>query len=673
MSRPIRTLVLVAIMAPAAAQDAAADRVDPVQLVSRAEPMFVKGELEDAVLLLWQALDELGRLPDNPVHEVAKLTAFHLLRHHDPREEPRRRAFESIARQQIDLAQAYRARKWFDTAALRLDIAARYDRNQAAKARAALEVARAKAAPKPTVATTPKVEVPQQPSLLQRESALHVFGDWSVGESSLISKAQVATDPLAMWVTKTSHTDNEIVVEWKPLDAGAPHNCSILFGGVVAASVDGFRADCIFDATAKAYFLRISNRTLDLPDLGTAWVRPPSAADGFRRLSLRIAGNHLQLQLDGETPVQADSSEPVRGLVGLCIGINTAPTCAIEFRTLRVDPLPADMPSDEQLREQRLAKLQQSITGAVEAARLLQEQKQPEPAAQLLRQALIDLDDLPPGLLRDNLAKAIQQMIAQSDPLAARRKKVAQGIAAELVGLADQYAEVDMVRAAQVLVVDAARFDPEATAARLAAADEAVRVWNLAQTIARAADLAPPADDGTLLREWFATGRPLDSRSVGWKVDGASARVEQLPRGEFTALMPKPGLPQLQQAFVHVRLGVVGASAGFCFDAAGPHDYAIAFLRRDHRGLTLHAYRWAAGKWADLKRLRITMDAWRLDAWHEVALLRTPQGLTVRAAGAELKLEGPLLHNGNDRYGLYAGSDAEQPIVIEMRGFRLGP
>src|SRR6185369_17068035 len=106
-----------------------------------------------------------------------------------------------------------------------------------------------------------------------------------------------------------------------------------------------------------------------------------------------------------------------------------------------------------------------------------------------------ELRKLPAGVLRTNLAATIDQMLIQTDSLAPKRKKAAQNIAVELVGLADKYAAAGMARLALVLAEDAADFDPDGQVQRLAAARESVQKWNLDQARARASELAPPADD----------------------------------------------------------------------------------------------------------------------------------------------------------------------------------
>ncbi|MBL9076199.1 MAG: hypothetical protein JNL08_01765 [Planctomycetes bacterium] len=656
------------LVGQAPAEPAAAD---PVPLVARAEAQARKGDREAAVLLAWEALAALATLADDPVRGATRLAAWDLLREVDPIEPDRRRAFEAIARQQLDLAQAYRGRKWFDTALARVDVAQHYDRFQADKARAALLAARpTPAATAPAVpAAPPKVATA---ALLQRTATLHVFGTWTEADGMLRTEALAANGPLAMWMTKASHEDHEIVLEFRPEAPDEPHNIAIVFGGFVDATVDGARAECIFDARMKGYYLRLFTPPPAVTELAGNWVRPTATTDGFRRLALRVAGTQVQLQLDGEPAVTATWPQPARGLVGLSIGVVDTPAGALQLRTLRIDPLPADQPTDEELREQRLAALQQSIAGAVDAAKKLRADKQAEAAAWRLRGALAEVRQMPAGRLRDSLDKVIEQELEQTDPLAARRKKAALEAAAQLVGLADRYAAAGQVRAAFVLVAAAARFDAGGTTARLEAATEAVQAWNLAQATARAAELAPPADDGAVLREWFANGRLLDSRSPAWTVEGPAARIDVAP-GSLSVLMSKADMPPPAEVAVHVRLPATGASAGLCFDAAGPHDYAAGFLRRDRQDLWLHAYRFAGGKWTELRRVKVRVDAWQLDGWLPIAFARTPQGCVLRGAGAELKLDPKLLHNGDPRIGLYADSDADAPLTIEARAFRLGP
>ncbi|HEU4419324.1 MAG TPA: hypothetical protein VFT55_10320, partial [Planctomycetota bacterium] len=209
-------------------------------------------------------------------------------------------------------------------------------------------------------------------------------------------------------------------------------------------------------------------------------------------------------------------------------------------------------------------------------------------------------------------------------------------------------------------------------APRLAAAREAVQKWNLAQATARASELAPPTDDGTMLREWFAQGKKLDNRASDWQIDGPCARVPTLAPGSCTEWMPKAGTPLLTKASVFVHLPPL-AAAGFCFDAAGPHDYSVAILDRQASGLALAAFRFAGNKWMQLDRKTIPLDAWRLDGWFQLAIEATATGVTVRGAGAELVLDRKVLGNANGRFGLFATNADKKPAAVELRAFQVPP
>src|SRR5262245_61442022 len=146
----LAVLTALPLTAIVRAQDPAAKTPDPVMLVGKAERLVAKKEdVEDAGLLLWQALEILATKPDNPMRNATAMTARYLLNEHDPLEKERRRVYESVAKQQIELAQAYRSRKWLDAAQTRIDVAMRFDRDAAAKERALLDGAR----PKPKAGT----------------------------------------------------------------------------------------------------------------------------------------------------------------------------------------------------------------------------------------------------------------------------------------------------------------------------------------------------------------------------------------------------------------------------------------------------------------------------------------------------------------------------------------
>jgi hypothetical protein len=670
--------VVTALLAAAAAaqqQQQQQQRPDPVALVARAEKLLQKKEVEDAVLALWQALDELASRPPNAVHEATALSARFLLQQHDPRDAERRRVFASVAKQQVELATAYRLKKWLDVAASRLDVADRYDRDAGTKERVALDAAR----PKPKNATT-EPAAPAAPAvvpceLLQRSNTQFVSGTWKiVGECLECCPAPGAS---LEWVTNGEHADHEIVVELRPADARKDHNAALCVGQRVLPGTSNFSGYCVhfsYDAAKDVYALMIWRIVgMNAEMIVHKWIKLPEAGgDGFRRLAIQVHGRSLRAQLDGGEPCEAVAPEDVRGVVGLQSGMTNSTTCAVQFRKLRIDPLPADAPSDEQLRDAAEAATQNAITKAVaEATELLK--KQPEAAALRLRDALELVDDLPAGVLRDNLRKSVDALLVQADPLTPRRRKAAQAIASELGALADQYAAGKHVRAALMLAEHAAAFDPDGQSARRTAIEQQVQQWNVAQAAARANELLPPADDGQVLREWFASGRKLDTYTNAMVVDGAVARAESLAAQTFLGWLPQPLAPKLTKAGVHVRLAATAAAAGLCFDVVDATSFGAVTVDRRPQGLGLTVWRFTAKKWVPVAQRTIAMDAWRLDAWHPLTVESTPAGLVARSGDVEVKVPRASLGAPTGLFGLFASNGTRQPLTIELRAFRANP
>lgn len=666
--------VSVALAAGLAAQQPApADKPEPVALVGRAEKLLQKKETEDAILLLWQALDGLAERPSHAVHEATALSARFLLQENDPREAERRRVFASVAKQQVELATAYRTRKWLEVAASRLAIADRFDRDAGAKERALLAAAQPKSPPAPP--TPPAAPAVQPSPLLLRANTVMAAGNWRQVGDTLEGQAPMG-DHLE-WVTKATHEDHEVVVEFRPADAAKEHNATLAVGLAIqegTRNFSGYRFQCNYNAGDGDYGLALfAIRGMTVESLGQAFVKPAPTTDGFRRLSIQVRGNRLRAQLDQSPPIEVAVADPVRGKVGLLQGVADSPTCPVQFRNLRIDPLPADQPSDDELRAKAEAANQNAITKAVDEAKELLQRKQPEAASLRLREALQRVDDMPAGVLRDNLKKTIEPMLTQADPLAPKRQKTAQAIAGELAALADQYATAGMARAALALTTHAASFDPAGMSARLAAAREKVQQWNVAQATARAGELAPPADDGTVLREWFAKGRRLDTRGQGMVVEGASARVDNLAPDSMVAWLPHPLAAKLTKASVHVHLPANGAGAGLCFDVVDVTHFAIALVQRRPQGLRLSAFLMLGGKWVPLLQREIPMDAWRLDAWHKITVESTETGLVARCGDTEIRIARKMLGKATGLFGLYADNGHDAALGIELRAFQPGP
>ena len=591
MSIVRRSFAVLCSLAALPAQQSPGDRAaatnDPLALVARAEALLQGKETEGAILVLWQTLELLPTLASSPVHDAALLSARFLLMTHDPRETQRRAVFASVAKQQVELAAAYRAKKWLDVAATRLAVADTFDAEVGIKERALLAAARpkSKAVEKPAAAEPSK---PKLSPLLQQGSAALIHGEWREVDDRL--ECQAPPETASSWTTTETHADHEVVVEFRPADATKPHNATLSVGWVVDPATNnygGYRFQCSYDPKVGMYGLVLWNDT-ENKQLAHSWVPAAPTSDGFRRLSIQVNGPRLRAQLDLCEPLEVVAPADVRGHVALMNGMLSVPTCAVQFRNLRIDPLPADMPTDDELRAQNAAAHQNAITKAVDEAKDLIGKKQPEAASLRLRDALGLVSAMEPGILRDTLAKTIEPMLQQTDPLAARRKKTAQTNAAELATLADEYAKAGMVRTAELLVERAADFDPEGQKARLAAAREAVTKWNAEQAAARGTELAPPADDGTVLREWFAKGRKLDTYTPPMVVEGAEARAVDLPAESFVGWLARPLAKKITKASVHVHLTANGEEGGLCFDVVDGTQFGVAFVQRTKNGMRLY-------------------------------------------------------------------------------------
>ena len=672
---PLRLVTPLLCIAAATAQNAAdATAADGVSLVSRAEALLKRthGD-EDGLLLLWQALDALRAQPANPIRDATVLSARYLLKEHDPLEEQRRQVFTRIATLQVELAKGYRLKKWFETAAQRLEVAADYDPDATAAERAALaKLPAAKPAVAPATSAATSTRAPEPCLLLQRKQAVRVFGKWEANGEVLACEPHPGNGQiLHEWTTGALHSDNEIVVEFRAVDPKVPHNVGVQFGLAAAGQATTAYHLHIYGSPATGqYAMRLLRRDLSsVHELASAWVKAEETPDGWHRVSVQVRGAALRAQLDGTDPLEATASEPVRGQVGVVVGCADAASCALQFRNLRVDPLPADAPSDDELRRAAEQQRQDDITKAVDGAQKLLAQKQPEAAAHLLHDALALVLELPTGVLRDNLRASIVELLQKADPLAKKQLQTAVDVAAALGALADQYATAGRPRQAQALMQLAMPFDHDGQHARAAAIEQAVAAWNVAQATARASELAPPADDGTLLRAWFATGKLLDSRCRPWQIEGPAARIDPLPPDEGSQQLPKTGSPAVQKASIHVHLPAEQCQGGLCFDVAGPHDYDVGFLLRGTKGMVLMAFRYANGRWTELGRRKLTLDPWRLDAWYRVEFETTATGIVLRCAGVELPIERKVLGAPTGRIALHMANNGTAPATIELRAF----
>lgn len=671
MRHVVSVLPALVLTTVVAAQDRGEEK-DPMVLVARAEALLKQKNTEPAVLLLWSAQALLATLPKLGMNESVAMSARQLLAASDPLDARRRAVWTSIGKQMVELASLYRSKKWFDVAASRLEIAERYDAETAAKERTLLEAARPKDQPAPKGDATKSKLAP----MLQRANAIYTDGEWREADAFL-ECAPLQPGKQATWTTRAAHADHEIVVEFRSTDPTKDHNAVLAFGLSPAEQSmhDGYRLNVqYFPETSEFGIYLYSVKGMEVTKIAPDhFVAAPSTGDGFHRLAVRVKGRRVHAQLDGTKPLEAEMSNDVRGRVGLLSGISNRATCGMQFRAFRVDPLPADMPTDEELRAKAAVETQNAITRAVDEAKALIAKKQPEPASVLLRDALTRIRSISAGILRDNLEKSVEQLLNQTDSYAARRKKTAQTIAAELVTLADEYEKAGLARSAEIVVRHALQFDPSLTA-RETAARAAVQKWNAAQAAARASELAPPDDDGSAMREWFANGQKLFRNGPAVVLEGAAARAENLQDDAPAYWLAAPGSKPLIKASVSVHLPAAGTQAGLCFDVVPEQGaFCLAALSRTDNGLRLITYLQDGKDWTPLQQHDVPMDEWRLDGWHRVSVVSNAEGMVVRCNGTEIKVARNRLGKPTGRFALFASNASSQPRAIELRAFRADP
>lgn len=653
------------------AQAPAAD--NPVALVSRAEAKIRKSDKEDAVILLWQALDLLRGKERNAIEAATWLSARFLLQENDPLEQERRAAFALVATKQTAIAKSYRIKKWYDTAEGRLDVATMYGPDAAAKERTVLAAKRKgknrkQAAPQPA-------EPAQEVNAFARELAKKVDGKWRNIEGELESSAHSGgTDESGghwQWTTKLKHQDHVVSFEFRAADAKGDYNLGIGIGIPDDNPFNGYRLVLQHYKDSDTVLLRIlSVDGQDIREVAEGSATLGKTKSGYHRLAAIISDNSIGFQIDGHPAVKGTGTGSIRGFVAVIVGMAGISSTANRFRDLTIAPLPADQPTDEELRQKAAEENQHRVTKAVEEAKVLLDARKPEPAAAKLREGLQALDKLPKGILRSNLEKSLTAMLKKADPTARKRTAAAKQCCDALRQLADKYVAAGKPRAALILAQRAWGFDASQQDSQIVAVRKAIDAWNQKQLIARASELAPPKDDGALLRQWFAGGSLLDSRGKAWIVQGPSARIQNFAQGR-TMWMPKNAVLPKGTASIHVHLPAVGCQAGFLFDVAGPHDFSTAILSRDKNQVRLIVSRWAGGKWIDLAKRRILMDAWQREAWHQVTLEVAQTGVKIACYDIKVAIKRERLGLPSGRIGLYAGNYGDSEPTVEFRAFTI--
>lgn len=677
MHRQPAALACLLLASPfAVAQQPAAKKPNPVTLVSRAEALIRKGEKEDAALMLWRALDLLRGRDPNPIEDATRLSARFLLKENDPLEMERRAAFTEVAKLQVAVGKSYRIKKWYDTARGRLDVAALYDPYAIGKERTVLE-AKAKGKKGAPKKVAPKPAAAEQVDNLNRKFAAHVAGKWHTVDGELESKAHLGNNEDKprhwQWTTKHTQADNLMTFEFRALDVNGEYNLGLGLGADEVKLVGGYRLVLQhFKNTNEVHARILKVEGMTVTDVADGYIKLGKTANGYHLVTAAVREDSVSFQIDSHKPVVAKNIAPPRGLISLQVGMSGVVSSAIRFRNLTIGPLPADAPTDEELRQAELEKRQHAISSAVDEAKELIAARKKEPAALKLRGALLELRQMPPGILRNNLATPIQAMLNKADPTAKKRHTAALKCANALGVLAEKYATGKRPRLGLVLAQRAMQFDPDGQVARIEKIEKALADWNIAQLTVRKAELAAPNDDGKQLREWFVGGRLLDSRAKTWIVEGVGARIENAVDA-CSMWMPKQGT-LLEGTFgVHVRLPATATQAGVVFDAAGPHDFGAAMVIRKRKELLVHVARWAGGKWIKLASKRVPTDAWRLEAWHPITVESTKSGVKVKALGVELKVDRRRLGDANGRIGLYAANLSNDEATVEVRAFHAKP
>jgi hypothetical protein len=466
----IRLFTLVLLLGTCEAQNAPTASVEPLELVARGEKACADADKEPAILLLWEALERLAEDADNPANATGIATALALLKANDRLEADRLATFQTVARFYADLAAIYRAKKWFDTAADRLDFADGFDRAATARERQQLAQARPKG-PGSTGALSPKV------ALLRKAATVRAIGPWKEQGDTLECGGNTMKGPRHEWVIDALHEDCEVSVEFRGSDAKIGHNATIAVG------LDG--NSCYFEIIAEyqpkwgCYSLGMWEHDANAAREIT-YSNPPAAVtpDGFHRLTVRVRGASLCAWLDASPPLESKTSVVPRGRFGLFVGVTDQDTSPITFRNLRRRPLPREANGGDAAVQ---AEAQRKIGRTLSAANTMMGEKRLEPAAAMLRDAVLDAHSLPAGVLRDGFLKTLDSMLTTADSLSMRSKQAAQDSAKALLALADRYAGAHMARAAERLVRRAAEIDPDGCAARLEAAKQAVDEWQKAQ------------------------------------------------------------------------------------------------------------------------------------------------------------------------------------------------
>ncbi|MHC4077147.1 MAG: hypothetical protein ACYST0_01755 [Planctomycetota bacterium] len=236
----------------------------------------------------------------------------------------------------------------------------------------------------------------------------------------------------------------------------------------------------------------------------------------------------------------------------------------------------------------------------VARAEALHKDGKDEQASGILRQAAARLAVMPAGVMRTNLEKVINDLLAKADPVTTRRREAFQLAAAEFVKLSSSYKRRKWYRMALLALRDAERLDPTSAAeplAQLRQKGASAFAWEEArrqQLSARpaAARKAEPKD-----RLSAFTGVNI----AGWKVT-PTLITSPMPNDEASDLVLTRRLKHGDGTVsIEVKRTNTKGEVGLLFGANSYEDYFIQAVHYHKEGdISLGVFYWCDGKLTEL-------------------------------------------------------------------------
>ncbi|HLQ36698.1 MAG TPA: hypothetical protein VK348_02765 [Planctomycetota bacterium] len=645
-----RWLVAWAMLSPLAAQT-----VDPLTLIANAEKSLAARNNEDAMLQLWRAEQAMRLLPANAARDAATAAIATLLPKADAAYAARAEAMAAVAKSLFELERAYKVRNWFTTAVSLCEAAAEFDAPAAQKELAALYKLQPALAPK-AGATGPAPAA----SAIEKLGKDDVSGAWQFRDGTLWSPSPLSTEDSACFLTKTEHKDQRIGVTIETGDRDAM--AGLLFGAAnrndyYIIDLHTFRGH---GGTRLVLYQWRKDKLLTIAQAEHTFTKSATA----RRLELLVRGDSVEARLDGAAVLATGCPSVPHGKLGFFVSAVSPLRESVVFRDFALEPLPdpgasAASNAQEQARNSILA-------GVAEAEKLLQ-QKKNEPAAERLRAARRDAQQLVAGTLRDGMVASIDKQLAQADVLQLRRSKAEVEAALALRKLAERYADAGWLRAAEQVALSAARLDPDgqATLAAMFAERQAAQRTEQAAAVRKARD-GEGADNGPL-QTWFQGGlRPFGVADKFWQLGAEGGTSPELTDSQ-SYLIANRGDDTAAKAAVQFLLPDQ-AFAGLVFAWQHHGDFCVCIAQWQDGKLLLGMKRWYGSDWIELGAQSWEVPAPARDGWIPLEVGYGKDGIVARCLGHEYKVERKDLKL-RGRFGLLAGTHKKEPVALRFRGF----